>query len=47
MKNNLEMYCTKCNYMQIENPSGPSIQIPCPKCGNNKFTSEEPRTELE
>lgn len=37
--NGLEMYCTKCGYMQLETTTGRSIQIPCPRCGNNRFSS--------
>ena len=35
-------YCTRCKKMQYESSITYAISIPCPHCGNNYFTSEEP-----
>jgi len=44
MTNIIEFYCTCCKFRQIEDVTGPSIQITCPNCGNRHFTTEEPET---
>ncbi len=37
-----EWFCSECGYKQIESDLSSNIQLPCIKCGNNKFTSQIP-----